>query len=71
MVPWLITTPAWPALAAHLAGPTARVVVEPFVTVGATVAAVTCACVLLLRRARARPVDPSSDAAQALSLIHI
>jgi hypothetical protein len=58
-VPWLIITPAWPVPAAFLAGGAARVVFDPVIALGATAAVVTCAGVLLLllRRARAHPVD--------------
>lgn len=63
MVPWLITTPAWPALATQLAGATARVVVDPVAAVGATAVFLTCAgallLLLLLSRARSRPLDRS------------
>jgi hypothetical protein len=61
-VPWLITTPAWPALATHLAGATARVVVDPVAAMGATASVLTCAgalLLLLLSRARSRPLDRS------------
>jgi hypothetical protein len=61
VVPWLITTPAWPALAAHLAGATALVVADPVIVVGATAVVVTCVgALLLLSRARERPVDRST-----------
>jgi hypothetical protein len=43
-VPWLITTLAWPALMAHMAGATARVVVAPAVVAGALACAVVGAC---------------------------
>ena len=56
-MPWLITTLAWPALTAHVAGAATRVVVAPAVVAGALGGGVVGACVggLALRsRAAAR-----------------
>jgi hypothetical protein len=53
-VPWLITTLAWPAITAHVAGATARVVVAPAVVAGVLACAVVGACVgALALRSRA------------------
>jgi hypothetical protein len=46
VLPWLITTTAWPALAAHMAGATARALVDPAVLGGATAGAVAFAVAL-------------------------
>jgi hypothetical protein len=53
VLPWLITTTGWPALTAHVAGATERVVVDPAIVAGATAGALAFA-VALLRRGRAR-----------------
>jgi hypothetical protein len=52
-VPWLITTPGWPALAAHLAAVTARATAGPAVATAAVAGAVACAGAVV-RRARVR-----------------
>jgi hypothetical protein len=46
VLPWLITTTAWPALAAHVAGATARALVDPVVLGGVTAGAVAIAVTL-------------------------
>jgi hypothetical protein len=60
-MPWLITTTAWPALAAQLAGVSVRVVAEPAVVMAGSAGAVAGAGALVLcRRARPRPRDRSA-----------
>jgi hypothetical protein len=60
-MPWLITTTAWPALAAQLAGVSARIVAEPAaVMAGSAGAAAGAGALVLCRRARPRPRDRSS-----------
>ena len=58
MEPWLITTPAWAAAAAHLAGAAAPVVGDPPVLATVTAAIIAGALALWLgTRARPRPGD--------------
>ena len=60
-MPWLITMPAWPALAVHLADMMARATAVPTVATGATVGAVACAGAAVWRaRARRRAAGPST-----------
>ena len=58
MVPWLITTSAWPVLTAHFAGATARVVVDPVIVEAATAAALALAGGALFVLVRGRPRRP-------------
>ena len=53
-MPWLVTTSAWPALAAQLAGVSARLVAEPAVVMAGSAGVAVGAGALVLRR-RARP----------------
>ncbi len=48
-MPWVITTSGWPGLAAHVAGATARLAVDPPIAVGAIAGAAACAGATLLR----------------------
>ncbi|HEX4125960.1 MAG TPA: hypothetical protein VHX67_00125 [Acidimicrobiales bacterium] len=60
-MPWLITTPGWPALAAHLAGVTAHVMAGPAPATGAAAGAVACAAVVVRRaRTRQRAAGPTT-----------
>jgi hypothetical protein len=61
VAPWLITTPGWPVLAAHLAGEVVRRVGDRTVVAVAGAWFATCALTLLLvTRARPGPGDPST-----------
>ena len=61
MAPWLITTPAWAALAAHLAGAAVRSAGDRAVVAVAATWVATCALTLLLvTRARTGPGDRST-----------
>jgi hypothetical protein len=42
VVPWLIATPGWPELVAHVMAATARLAADPALAVGATVGAGAC-----------------------------
>jgi hypothetical protein len=60
-MPWLVTTSAWPALAAQLAGVSARLVAEPAVVMaGSAGVAVGAGALVLCRRARPRARDRSA-----------
>jgi hypothetical protein len=56
VAPWLITPAGWPFMTAHLAGTTARLVVDPVMTGAAATGALALAggTVLLLLRSRGR-----------------
>jgi hypothetical protein len=53
-MPWLITTPGWPELAAHLAGVSAHIMGRPALATGGAVGALVCVGAVV-RRARTRP----------------
>ena len=62
MVPWLITTPAWTAVTAHLAGAAVPVVGDAPVAAGVTAGVVTGALALLAGiRGRPREVTGRVD----------
>jgi hypothetical protein len=48
-IPWLIITPGWPGLTAHVAGATARLAADPPVVAGAIAGAAACAGAMVLR----------------------
>jgi hypothetical protein len=58
VAPWLITTSAWPVVTAHLAGPTARLVVDPVIAGVATIGALAVAGALVLLCERFRHPRP-------------
>ncbi len=61
MAPWLITTPAWAVLAAHLAGAVVRSAGDRTVVAVAAAWFATCALTLLLvTRTRPGPGDRST-----------
>jgi hypothetical protein len=60
-MPWLITTPGWPALVAHLASVTAHIMAGPASATGAAAGAVACAGALVRRaRTRQRAAGPTT-----------
>jgi hypothetical protein len=60
-MPWLITTPGWPALAAHLAGVSAHVMPGPAFAAGGAVGAVACVGAVVRRaRTRQRAAGPTT-----------
>jgi hypothetical protein len=60
-VPWLITTPGWPALVAHLAAVTAHFWAGAAVATGAALGAVAGAAAVVGRtRARRRAARPTA-----------